>query len=423
MDQAIASYRKTIVLSLAAGVAVISAAYIGQRFAPAFVPAPLVLLLATLGWIAGVTLLLVALGGVVVSFRHSSQKRGERDLFITLNSARSEAALLGKAARSGSALLRRIRRWLDAATPRVGDVVRVRSLEEISNTLDANGCLDGLPFMPEMAKFCGTTGTVYRIVDKIYDYGGRKDMRRMKDALLIAGLRCDGGAHDGCQTRCYLLWKSAWIIPVGAPATAGRNIPIAFGPTVITEGNGTAKRYVCQFTELARASSRMSPWDPRQDLRPLMAGNVTLAAFAVALLTRLFNVAQRLRGGLGFPASQRSPSAVSQRTDLDLQPGELVRVRDPERIFETLDRSGRNRGLWFDRDMLKRTKQHHKVLARIDRIIDDASGRMLEMKTPCIILDGVDCSGEFMSFSPQHDFPFWREAWLERGDPVKEPAR
>jgi hypothetical protein len=27
-----------------------------------------------------------------------------------------------------------------------------------------------------------------------------------------------------------------------------------------------------------------------------------------------------------------------------------------------------------------------------------------------------------MSFSPQHDFPFWREAWLERTERVKEPA-
>jgi hypothetical protein len=158
----------------------------------------------------------------------------------------------------------------------------------------------------------------------------------------------------------------------------------------------------------------MSPWDPRQDLRPLIAGNVTISAFCVAILTRVFNLAQRLRGGLGFPVRWRSATAVSLRTDLNLQPGELVRVRDPERIFETLDVSGKNRGLWFDRDMLKHTKQRYKVLARVDRIIDDASGRMLQMKTPCIVLEGVDASGEVLRFCAQHDVPFWREAWLER---------
>ena len=424
MNEAIASYGKSTVAAFLAFVAIIATTYVAQRFAPAVVPAPLVLLLASLGWIAGLTLLLVALGGVLALFRHSSRERGEQDLFLALNSVRSEAALLGQANRSSSVMFARIRRWLGAPAPVVGDVVRIRSLEEIAATLDANGCLDGLPFMPEMAKYCGTTGTVFRYVDKIYDYGGRKDLRRMKDAVLVAGLRCDGSAHDGCQARCYLLWKTAWLTTADAPvaaASVGHSGP-RFAPTVVKETAGNDKRYICQFTELVRASSRMSPRDPRQDLRPLIGGNVTIAAYTVAMLTRLFNVAQRLRGGIGFPANRPSSAAVTLRTDLNLQPGEVVRVRDPERIFETLDRVGKNRGLWFDRDMLKHTKQQFKVLARVDRIIDDASGRMRPMKTPCIVLDGVDASGEVLGFCPQHDLVFWREAWLERSAPAKESA-
>jgi len=420
VHDAIASYRKTTVAAFLACLAIISAAYLGQRFAPAVVPAPLVFLLALLGWIAGVTLLLVALGGVLATYRHSARERGEQDLFLALNAVRSEAALLRRAGRFGGVVFPRIRRWLGGPAPGVGEVVRIRSLEEISATLDANGCLDGLPFMPEMAKYCGTTGTVFRYVDKIYDYGGRKDLRRMKDAVLVAGLRCDGGAHDGCQARCYLLWKTAWLTRGDAPAAAQGNTPIALGPTFVKQGND--KKYVCQFTELVRASSRMSAKDPRRDLRPLIGGNVTAAAFAVAMLTRLFNLAQRLRGGIGFPASRPSSSAVSPRTDLNLRPGEVVRVREPERIFETLDRVGKNRGLWFDRDMLKHTKRHFKVLARVDRIIDDANGRMRPMKTPCIVLDGVDASGEVLGFCPQHDLVFWREAWLERSEPAKGSA-
>ena len=339
MDHAVASYKKTTLISLMAGVAVMSAAYLGQRFAPAPVPAPLVLVLATLGWIAGVTLLLVALGGVVVTFRHSSQIRGEHDLFITLNSARAESALLGKAAHSSAAWFRGIRRWLGAATPHVGDAVRIRSLEEISKTLDANGCLDGLPFMPEMAKFCGKTGTVYRIVDKIYDYGGRKDMRRMKDAVLIAGLRCDGGAHDGCQTRCYLLWKTAWITQADAPATVSRSMPIAFAPTVIAQGNGTAKRYVCQFTELARASSRMSPWDPRQDLRPLLAGNVTVAVTTAANAVAMMNA---MASSTRLPRSTKSlkPLSMNQSLSLRCPRGGHGWGRDGPTLSQRLDRSG-----------------------------------------------------------------------------------
>ena len=36
-----------------------------------------------------------------------------------------------------------------------GDWAEVRSKEEILAPLDGNGCLDGLPFMPKMFKWCG----------------------------------------------------------------------------------------------------------------------------------------------------------------------------------------------------------------------------------------------------------------------------
>ena len=35
---------------------------------------------------------------------------------------------------------------------RAGDSVEVRTPQEIAGTLDANGTLDGLPFMPEMVE-------------------------------------------------------------------------------------------------------------------------------------------------------------------------------------------------------------------------------------------------------------------------------
>src|SRR5438094_248118 len=38
---------------------------------------------------------------------------------------------------------------------RAGEIVEIRSKEEILATLDEKGRLDGLPFMPEMLKYCG----------------------------------------------------------------------------------------------------------------------------------------------------------------------------------------------------------------------------------------------------------------------------
>ena len=49
---------------------------------------------------------------------------------------------------------------------RAGDRVIVRSPEEILSTLDADGTLDGLPFMPEMLERCGKPFRVERRVEK-----------------------------------------------------------------------------------------------------------------------------------------------------------------------------------------------------------------------------------------------------------------
>jgi hypothetical protein len=62
--------------------------------------------------------------------------------------------------------------------------------------------------------------------------------------------------------------------------------------------------------------------------------------------------------------------------------------------------------------MVKHCGQKYRVLQRVDRIIDDANGRMVPMKTPCIMLDDVVASGEFLRFLAQQEYLFWRESWL-----------
>ena len=61
---------------------------------------------------------------------------------------------------------------------------------------------------------------------------------------------------------------------------------------------------------------------------------------------------------------------------------------------------------------MKHCGQQYQVAMRIDRILEK-SGRMLEMKTPCIVLEGVESSGEYLRFCAQHEHLYWREAWLE----------
>jgi hypothetical protein len=57
------------------------------------------------------------------------------------------------------------------------------------------------------------------------------------------------------------------------------------------------------------------------------------------------------------------------------------------------------------------------VKNRVDRLIDERTGRMIELKNDCIVLDGFVCSGDRSPsaiFCPREAYPLFREAWLKR---------
>ena len=114
-------------------------------------------------------------------------------------------------------------------------------------------------------------------------------------------------------------------------------------------------------------------------------------------------------------AAHRTESAP-----LALQPGDWVRVRSRNEIAGTLDRSGKTRGLWFDHEMIRYCGGTYRVKRPVRHIIDEGSGRMIDISTDCFVLDGVVCTGECSRarwFCPRGIYPFWREAWLQRVAP------
>src|SRR4030095_13701663 len=97
-------------------------------------------------------------------------------------------------------------------------------------------------------------------------------------------------------------------------------------PTAARESTASTGRYRCQYTQLAVATTPLKKWDVRQDLRPVLAGNVTLAAFCVAILTRLFNIVQMARGGVSYPGWAPAAGRSVRSTGHSLAPGDKVRV-------------------------------------------------------------------------------------------------
>lgn len=104
--------------------------------------------------------------------------------------------------------------------PKVGDWVEVRAAAEILATLDADGDLEAMPFMPEMTAFAGRRFRVSAVAHKTCDTVNRTGGRRVDHAVHLDDLRCDGGSHGGCQAGCLLFWKLDWLKAAGDETTS-----------------------------------------------------------------------------------------------------------------------------------------------------------------------------------------------------------
>jgi hypothetical protein len=47
-------------------------------------------------------------------------------------------------------------------------------------------------------------------------------------------------------------------------------------------------------------------------------------------------------------------------------------------------------------------------------IIEESTGEMIDIKSDCVMLDGVVCAADFHRFCTRAIFPYWREIWLEK---------
>jgi len=329
-----------------------------------------------------------------------------------------------------------------------GTLVEVRSHEEILASLDQDGCVDRMPFMPEMLKHCGKQYRVSAVAHKTCDSAHKTGGRKLENAVHLEELRCDGSAHAGCQATCLFFWKTAWIKPVDSETrTVSANMRSPDSRTGISEDQllaATVKAgtdspepiYSCQATQLYNATTLLPWWDVRQFWRDIRYGNVSIGRAARVLTVAMFRwfttigIGYRISVWMynkvhtalnGFPAPLGTGTIpLGQPTppcDLGMRPGEWVRVKSHEEIKRTINTGGKNRGMWYDHEMVKFSGNEYGVLRRVDTIIDEVSGKMLHMKQPCIVLDKVWCTAEYTNgrlMCRRAVTTYWRENWLER---------
>ena len=93
-----------------------------------------------------------------------------------------------------------------------GDIVKVRSREQIEQTLDEKNQFEGVEFMETMWPYCGETHRVFKRVERILDpYEDR--LRKCKNMVILEGLFCHGDpAHAlECDRTCLYYWKESWL--------------------------------------------------------------------------------------------------------------------------------------------------------------------------------------------------------------------
>jgi hypothetical protein len=337
---------------------------------------------------------------------------------------------------------------------RAGDWVEVRSKEEILRTLDMNGRLDELPFMPQMFQYCGQRFRVYKRAHKTCDTVTGTGGRWLAKGLHLE-LRCDGKAYGGCQAGCLIFWKEAWVKPIGGRRELAetRNglvigVPIDIGScseedvwrATCIEGQRPANEtvYSCQATQLPHFTTHVPWWDLRQYLEDYTSGNVKLGRFVSSFfyavffyfaqsrrtllappLRWLYDRFQDLRGGVPFPRRSGTlpPGRPAPVSNLNLHPGDLVRVKTYGEILATVDSADKNRGLFFDAELVPYCRGEYRVRTRVRNFIDEKTGKMATLKTPAVILEGVWCQSRYSTcrvFCPRSIYSWWREAWLEK---------
>ena len=292
-----------------------------------------------------------------------------------------------------------------------GDLVVVRPVDEILATLDEKGALGKLPFMPEMREFCGRQFRVSRRAFKtcVDD----TEIRRLDDTVFLEDVRCDGEAHGGCDKACLIFWKEAWLRPAGdidrQPATRESKI----NELDLFEFAKRGDQFFCQSSEIVNASQPLPWWEPRQYALDLLHNRISITLWLKGMFIAFYNKVAHVTGRQSWRFVAGPGTYNGTRSDLNLQPGDLVRVKSLERIRETLDADGKHQHLLFAPSMTEFCGSVMRVQKRVERIVLEGRPRQRAIKDT-VLLDGATCDGVCHRLCPRQSLLFWRECWLEK---------
>ncbi len=295
---------------------------------------------------------------------------------------------------------------------RPGNRVRVRGPEEIRATLDGAGTVDGLPFLPEMAAYCEGIHRVKRSLNRVLVEGF--GVRGVDDVYILEDARCSGAHHGPCHRLCSLLWKKSWLEPVDADEDSA---PVP-RPAHRWEGVPGSRADSCQGQAdvLMKASYPLPVWQPRQYLRDLRTGNMSVPALLkMAAVMAYVEVYWRWLKKYWSLARRRRKVGPSGPA---LQKGAWVEVLRRSQIRKTLGPDNRCQGLLFAEAMWRCCGKRFRVAQKVETMIVEETGAFQRVRD-VYLLENATCDGVPFRGCPRQCYWFWKGAWLR---PVAEVA-
>lgn len=94
---------------------------------------------------------------------------------------------------------------------KAGDMVRVRSKDEIEAMLDNEGKTRGCGFMDGQWGYCGTVQRVFKPMERFVDERDGR-VKKCSGLILLENVVCEGvKAYGRCDRSCLMFWREEWL--------------------------------------------------------------------------------------------------------------------------------------------------------------------------------------------------------------------
>jgi hypothetical protein len=241
------------------------------------------------------------------------------------------------------------------------------------------------------------------------------EMRSIDNTVFLENVRCEGKAHGGCDKACLIFWKEAWLKPAG---TTAKHHPNGVANAKVSEADLINRanlngQFFCQSSEIVNASKPLPFWEPRQYFLDFLHNRISITRWLKGFSIAIYNKVAHVTGRPSWRFVAGPGTYNGTRSDLNLQPGDLVRVKSISEIQQTLDADGKHHHLLFAPSMAQFCGSTMRVQKRVERIILEATPRQREIKDT-VLLEGATCDGVCHRLCPRQALLFWRECWLEK---------